>query len=96
MQRWSYLDIVTAMHCKQISKLAAKLLNSAPGLSPFLSVYKRACSKVAKNLPKSLCQRYHMIAKEWSDKVLPPRIQQQYAHRTDSSRLELTYFFAIA
>jgi len=90
MRRWSYLDIVTAMHREQISKLAAKLSNSAPGSSPFLSAYKRARSKVAKNLPKSLCQRYHVMAKEWSEKVLPPRMQQRYAHRTNSSGLELT------
>ena len=85
MKRWSYLDVLTAMHHEQITKLAAKLSNSAPGSAAFLSAYKRACSKVEKMLPKSLLQRYHVMAKEWLEKPLPPRMQQRYAYKTDSS-----------
>jgi len=96
MRRWSYLDVVTAMHHEQIAKLAAKLSNSAPRSPAFLSAYKTARSKVSKTLPESLRHKYHVMAKEWSEKALPPRMQQRYAHETDSSGLELTYFFALA
>ena len=95
MKKWSYFDVLTAMHREQINKLAAKLSNSKPGSPAFLSAYKRARSKVEKTLPESLLQRYHVMAKEWSEKPLPPMMQQQYVYETDSSGWELIYFFAL-
>jgi len=87
MRKWSYFDIVTTMHCEQINKLAVKLSQSAPGLSGFLSAYKRACSKFEWKLPESQCQKYQVMAKEWLEKELPPRMQQQYKHGNNSSGL---------
>ena len=87
MQKWSYFDIVTTMHCKQINNLEVKLSQGAPGLSGFLSTYKRACSKFEQKLPESQCQKYQVMAKEWSEKELPPRMQQRYKHGNDSSGL---------
>jgi len=87
MQKWSYFDVVTTMHRKQINKLVVKLLQSAPRLSGFLSAYKRACSKFERKLPESQCQKYQVMAKEWSEKELPLRMQQQYKHGSNSSGL---------
>jgi len=74
MRKWSYFDVVTTMHREQINKLAVKLLQSAPGLSGFLSTYKRACSKFEQKLPKSQGQKYQVMAKEWLEKELPLRM----------------------
>jgi len=87
MRKWSYFDVVTTMHCKQINKLAVKLSQSVPRSSGFLSAYKRACSKFEWKLPESQRQKYQVMAKEWSEKELPLRMQQRYKHGSDSSGL---------
>jgi len=68
------------MHHKEICKLAAKLLASQPGSSPFLRAYKRACSQVEEKFTDREHQKYRIMAKKWSEKKLPPKMQQWYVH----------------
>jgi len=70
--------------------LAAKLSEGTPGSRPFLGAYNRAWHQVEKKLTKDQCQKYLALAKEWSEKKLPLKMQMQYVHSNDSSQLKLT------
>jgi len=83
------------MHCEQIYKLALKLSQSASGLPAYLKAYKRALGKVELKLSQSQKKKYMAMAKEWLEKLLPPKLQQWYVHGSHSSRLELTDSFAL-
>ena len=69
------------MHHDEINKLAAELSKCVPRSSGFLGAYKRACSQVELKLSESQHQRYQVMAKDWSEKGLPPRMQQWYVQR---------------
>jgi len=79
-KKWLYHNVVTTMHCKEICNLAVELSGSPPGSQPFLHGYKRAHSQVEEKLTKRERQKYRIMAKKWSEKKLPPRMQQQYVH----------------
>jgi len=74
IRKWSYLDVVTTMHHKTIYKLAIKLLQSASGSPAYLKAYKRALRKVKRKLSQSQRKQYRVLVKEWSEKLLLPRI----------------------
>jgi hypothetical protein len=80
------------MHRKKINKLAAKISKNVPGSSDYLSSYNKARSQVEKKLTDDQRQKYKAMAKEWSEKKLPPRAQQRYVYSNDFNRLELTDF----
>lgn len=92
---WSYRDIVTTMHREQVHKLALKLSGSTSGSPAYLKAYKTALSKVEKKLSQSQKKRYRAMAQEWSEKPLPPTVQQRYVHVDVSSTLALTDFFVL-
>ena len=80
------------MKCKKITKLAAKLSQSPPGLLGFLHTYKKAHTQVRKELSQVERQKYKAIVKEWSEKRLPPRMQQRYVYSDDSHRPKANFF----
>jgi hypothetical protein len=49
-RKWTYREVLIAMHCDEIGKLAAELSQSAPGLSDYLASYHTACHHVDANL----------------------------------------------
>lgn len=75
------------MHRKKIHKLAVKLSQTAPGTPGYLRSYNTARSQVEKKLTDNQRQTYKAMAKDWSEKKLPPRMQQRYVHGNDSGRL---------
>lgn len=80
------------MHRKQVHKSAVKLFQTAPGSAGYLGSYSAACHQVEGKLTDNQRQMYKAMAKEWSEKKLPLKLQQRYAHDNDSSRLELADF----
>jgi hypothetical protein len=86
------MDVLISMHRKQIHKLAVRLSQNVPGSVEYLSQYHRARVQVEETLTDDQRRTYRAMAKEWSEKKLPPRMQQRYAHGNDSSRLELADF----
>jgi len=80
LRKWTYLDIMIAMHRKVISQLAVKISQHKPGLPQYLSAYRRACGKVERKLSERQRQMYRVMAKEWTEKKLPPMMQQRYVH----------------
>jgi hypothetical protein len=84
------------MHRKKIHKLATKLSQNAPGSLDYLKHYNKARKQVERKLTDDKRREYKAMAKEWSEKKLPPRMQQRYVHGNDSSRLEQSDFFALA
>jgi len=91
-RKWIYLDVLIFMQCETIHKLAVRLSKNVPGSVEYLSQYHKAHVQVKAMLTNNQHQKYKAMAKEWSEKKLPPRMQQQYAHGNDSSRLEFTDF----
>jgi len=83
------------MCCDQIHKLAVELSQNTVGSSDYLSSYHTAHNQVEASLTDNECQKYNMMAKEWLEKKLPPKMQQRYAHVNGSSRLELADFSAL-
>jgi hypothetical protein len=83
------------MHRKEIHKLANKFSKNTPGSTLYLRSYNRARNQVERKLTENQRQRYKAMAKEWSEKKLPPRMQQRYARGIDSKRLELADFSAL-
>lgn len=75
------------MHRKEIHKLAIKLAKNTPGSPHYLANYKRARNQVGEKLTEDERQKYKAMAKKWTESKLPPRVQQRYAHGSDSSRL---------
>ncbi len=95
LRKWTYLDVVIAMHRKVISQLAVKISQHKPGSPQYLSAYRRACGKVERKLSERQRRMYRVMAKEWTEKKLPLMMQQRYVHCNHSSRLELTDCFAL-
>jgi hypothetical protein len=96
LRKWRYLDVVIIMHRKAINQMAIRMSQDKPGSRQYLGVYKRACGKIKQKFSESQCQIYRAMAKEWTEKKLPPKLQQQYVHCNDSSRFELTDCFILA
>jgi len=69
------------MHHKRINKMAIKLSNAPPGSTAYLRSYTTAHQKVEKKLTESQRQKYKAMAKDWSDKKLPPKVQYRYARQ---------------
>ena len=88
-RKWTYFDVVTAMNRKEISKLAINLSQSKPGSPMYLQAYKKARNQVEGKLTDNQRQRYKAMAKEWSEKKLPARMQQRYVHGNDFIKLQL-------
>jgi hypothetical protein len=70
-QKWTYHNVLTTMHRASIHKLALKL--SQNRTDHYLSHYNGACRQVEKKLTDSQCQRYKVMAKEWSEKNCPQK-----------------------
>jgi len=83
------------MKSEKIAKLAAELSKSPPGSASFLHTYKLACTQVNKKLSKRTRQKYKAMAKEWTEKRLPLRMQQLYVYGNDSCRLEANFFVLV-
>jgi len=77
------------MNRKKLHKLALKLWKNTLGSSHYLSNYHKARTKLEAKLTDDRRQSYKVMAKEWSEKKLPPKMQQWYVHGNDSSRLGL-------
>jgi hypothetical protein len=82
------------MHRKKIDKLAKKLARKAGGSAHYLGYYKKALKRVERKLSEDKRQEYEAMAKDWTEKPLPPRLQQRYVHSHDSNRSGLTSCFA--
>jgi len=87
-----YLNVMSAMHGKKINKQAIKILKKVLGSSDYLSHYQKACGQIEAKLTDNQHQKYKVMAKEWSEKKLPPKMQRWYVGGDDFSRLELTDF----
>jgi len=83
------------MKSEKIAKLAAKLSKSPPGSASFLHAYKPVHTQVDKKLSKRTQQKYKAMVKEWTEKRLPPRMQQQYVYGNNSCRLEANFFVLV-
>jgi len=83
------------MNRRVISQRAVKVSLHKPGSPQYLGAYRRACGKVERKLTKTQRQKYRVMAKEWMEKRLPPKMQQRYVHCNQSSRLLLTDCFAL-
>jgi hypothetical protein len=79
----------------EIHKLAIKLSQNTAGSAGYLASYHTARNQVEADLTDNQHQKYKVMAKEWSEKKLPLKMQQRYAHGNDSSRLELADFSAL-
>ena len=80
-QKWTYLEVVTAMKSDEISILAAELSNDVPGSTSYFASYNKARSQVEKSLTDKQRQVYRERANEWSNKKLPPKMQRRYVYR---------------
>jgi hypothetical protein len=83
-----------AMHSKKINKRTIKISKNVPGSADYLSHYQKARGQIEAKLTDDQRQRYKAMAKEWSEKKLPPKMQRRYVASDDLSRLELTDFSA--
>ena len=85
-RKWKYNDVVTIMHLREINVKAIQMSQHKSGSRQYLSTYKRAFAKVEGKFSERQRQRYRAMAKYWTEKRLPPMVQQRYVHRNDSSR----------
>ena len=79
-RKWSYHEVVTAMHRKKIHKLATKLSRNTPGSLDYLKHYNKARKQIERKLSDDKRREYKAMAKEWSEKKLPPKMQRRYVH----------------
>ena len=70
------------MHSNAIHQLAVK--RHKAGSPQYLCAYKKACRQIERKLSKNQRQKYQVMAKEWSEKKPPPKIQRRYVHRNGS------------
>ena len=68
------------MNRKKIHAMAAKISQEKPETLYYLSGYSRARKIIKRKFMKEERQKYHAMAKEWSAKKLPLRMQQRYVH----------------
>lgn len=81
-RKWTYHDVVVIMHRREINHKAIQLSQHKSGSRPYLSAYKRAFATVEKKFSETQRQRYRAMAKYWTEKKLPPMLQQRYVHLT--------------
>jgi hypothetical protein len=86
--KWTYHDIVQAMHREEVDKLAAKMSGDKSGSIAYLSYYRTALNKVAGELSEELQTKYKAEAKQWTDQKPPPLEQLRYVRTNRSSRWE--------
>jgi 2-polyprenyl-6-methoxyphenol hydroxylase-like FAD-dependent oxidoreductase len=77
------------MNREEISELSKKLSQGKAGSSAYLQAYKKARRQVEQKLTDNQRQRYKAMAKEWTEKKLPPSMQQRYVHGNDFIKLRL-------
>lgn len=70
---------------KEIHKLTLDLCKNVPGSRQYMQYYNKARSEVERSLTDDERQRYKAMAKEWSERKLPPKMQQRYVHGSESS-----------
>jgi hypothetical protein len=87
-RKWSYHEVMIAMHQEELHELATELSQTAPGLLDFLKSYHEARKQVEQKLTDAERQEYKVMAKEWLEKRLLPLMQWRYVHRNDSNGLE--------
>ena len=87
-RKWSYHEVMIAMHREELHELATELSQTAPGSLDFLKSYHEARKQVEQKLTDAERQEYKAMAKEWSEKRLPPLMQRRYVHCNDFNGLE--------
>lgn len=80
------------MNREEISKLSIDLSQGKAGSSAYLQAYKKARSQVEQELTDNQRQRYKAMAKEWTEKKLPPSMQHRYINSNDFIKLQLADF----
>jgi hypothetical protein len=93
IQTWTYFDVLTVMRRKEIHKLAVKLSKHPAGSPRYLSSYKLARTKVEKKLTDDQRRKYKAMAKEWSERKLPRKVQHRYVRGNYSRMLQLADFY---
>ena len=81
------------MHSNEIHQMAVR--QNIAGSPQYLCAYKKATGEIELKLSDNQRQKYHVMAKEWSEKKPPPKIQREYVHRNGSRRLDLADFFSL-
>jgi hypothetical protein len=74
------------MNGERIHELSVELSKDTPGPHGHLSKYHKARRQLERQLTDEQRQRYKAMAKEWSEKRLPPMMQRRYVHGNDCSR----------
>lgn len=75
---WTYFDIVTNLHREEIDKAAVMLSGHPSGSGPYLQNYRRAFNEVEGEFTESERRKYRVMAKEWTERQPPPKMQQRY------------------
>lgn len=83
--KWSFRDVLGTLHRQQINNLAIKLSKNAAGSQSYMAYYSKARNEVEKTLTDNQRQLYKAMAKQWTERVLPPDVQQRYVHGNDYS-----------
>jgi len=76
------------MHCQQLHELAKKNSQDVPGSKHYIACFSKARGEVEQQLTDRQRQKYKAMAKEWSEKELPPQMQKRYLYGNISSGLE--------
>jgi hypothetical protein len=85
-RKWTYRDILIDIHRKELDEMAVMMLDSRPGLGPYLGCYKNAVKTIDKGLDEETRVKYRAEARKWTEQKPPPRQQQWYTHVILSDR----------
>jgi hypothetical protein len=92
-RKWTYRGVVAAEYRKQIHDLALEISENSPESTHYFISYNAAYKRVEAGLTDEQRQKLKVMATEWSQNKLPPKVQRTYVH-INLSRLELTDLFA--
>jgi hypothetical protein len=79
--------VFTAKKAPLISELAVEMSQAKPGSGLYLAAYHKARKTLEEKLTKEERHMYKAMAKKWTENKLPRKMQQQYVHRSSSSKL---------
>ena len=91
-RNWTYKDIVTDVHRKELDEMATELSGSKSGSADYIACYAAAFKTIEEGLDEETQVKYRAEAKLWSEDKPPPHQQHRCVMPTILSDQKLTKF----
>ena len=85
-KKWTHRDILIDNHRKELDEMSAEMSGAKSGSRAYLACYRKAVKVIEERLGEDTLVAYQAEAKEWTEKMPPPRMQHRYVYANYSLR----------